>query len=78
MYDHHEQWGAARQEGRTLHYDTVITNGRWFDGTGAPSARRNIGVRDGRVATVSPEPLDTTGAEFLRAGQEAASLTPVA
>ena len=50
-----------------MHYDTVITNGRWFDGTGAPSARRNIGVRDGRVATITDAPLDTTGAEVIDA-----------
>jgi N-acyl-D-aspartate/D-glutamate deacylase len=48
-------------------YDTVITNGRWFDGTGAPSALRNIGVRDGRVAAVSAAPLDTTDAHVIDA-----------
>ncbi|WP_414689631.1 N-acyl-D-amino-acid deacylase family protein [Nocardia sp.] len=42
-------------------YDTVIEHARWFDGTGAPSAIRHIGLRDGRVAAVSAEPLDTTG-----------------
>ncbi|MEV6095912.1 amidohydrolase family protein [Nocardia sp. NPDC051981] len=42
-------------------YDTIIKNGRWFDGTGAPSAIRNLGIRDGRVATVSSAPLDETG-----------------
>ncbi|MEC3952338.1 amidohydrolase family protein [Nocardia sp. CDC153] len=42
-------------------YDTIIKNGRWFDGTGAPSAIRNLGIRDGRVATVSTTPLDETG-----------------
>ncbi len=42
-------------------YDTIIRNGRWFDGTGAPSAVRNIGIRDGRVAIVTPHDLDTTG-----------------
>ncbi|MGW4248992.1 N-acyl-D-amino-acid deacylase family protein [Nocardia sp. NPDC004722] len=42
-------------------YDTIIKNGRWFDGTGAPSAVRNLGIRDGRVATVSAAPLDETG-----------------
>ncbi|APA96219.1 N-acyl-D-amino-acid deacylase family protein [Nocardia seriolae] len=41
-------------------YDTIIKNGRWFDGTGAPSALRNLGIRDGRVATVSAAPLDET------------------
>ncbi|WP_458688071.1 N-acyl-D-amino-acid deacylase family protein [Nocardia tengchongensis] len=42
-------------------YDTIIKNGRWFDGTGAPSAIRNLGIRDGRVAAVSAAPLDETG-----------------
>jgi N-acyl-D-aspartate/D-glutamate deacylase len=39
-------------------FDTVIRNGRWFDGTGAPSAIRNIGIRDGHIAAVTPESLD--------------------
>ncbi len=39
----------------------IIRDGRWFDGTGAPSALRNIGIRDGRIATVTPHPLDETG-----------------
>ncbi|QLY32974.1 N-acyl-D-amino-acid deacylase family protein [Nocardia huaxiensis] len=42
-------------------YDTIIKNGRWFDGTGAPSALRHLGIRAGRVATVSAQPLDETG-----------------
>jgi N-acyl-D-aspartate/D-glutamate deacylase len=42
-------------------YDVVISGGRWFDGTGAPSAVRHLGVRDGQVVAVSAEPLDTTG-----------------
>jgi N-acyl-D-aspartate/D-glutamate deacylase len=42
-------------------YDTIIRGGRWFDGTGAPSAVRNIGIRDGQVATITAEPLDETG-----------------
>ncbi|SER68765.1 N-acyl-D-aspartate/D-glutamate deacylase [Mycobacterium sp. 88mf] len=41
-------------------FDTIIRNGRWFDGTGAPSAVRNIGIRDGHVVAISPEPLDET------------------
>jgi N-acyl-D-aspartate/D-glutamate deacylase len=44
-----------------LKFDTVVANGRWFDGTGGPSAIRNIGIRDGRVAAVSHAPLDTEG-----------------
>ncbi|WP_179965021.1 N-acyl-D-amino-acid deacylase family protein [Mycolicibacterium sarraceniae] len=44
-------------------YDTIIRNGRWFDGTGAPSGIRDIGIKDGRVAVVSLRPLDVTGCD---------------
>ncbi len=44
-----------------MSFDTVIRNGRWFDGTGAPSAIRNIGIRAGHVAAISPGPLDESG-----------------
>ncbi|MBI3689967.1 MAG: amidohydrolase family protein, partial [Mycolicibacterium aromaticivorans] len=46
-----------------MSYDTIIRNGRWFDGTGAPSGIRDIGIRDGRIATVSLRPLDVTGCD---------------
>ena len=36
-------------------YDTIIRNGRWYDGTGEPSAVRNIGI-----------PPDTQLQEILR------------
>jgi N-acyl-D-aspartate/D-glutamate deacylase len=42
-------------------YDTIIRNGRWFDGTGAASAVRNLGIRGGQVVAISPDPLDDTG-----------------
>ncbi|MBW0018270.1 MAG: amidohydrolase family protein [Mycobacterium sp.] len=42
-------------------FDAVLTNGRWFDGTGGPSAIRNVGIRDGRIAAVTPDSLDTAG-----------------
>ena len=51
-------------------YDTIIRNGRWFDGSGAPSAIRNIGIRNGHIAAVSvadlneddcPSVIDATG-----------------
>ncbi|CAN5226238.1 amidohydrolase family protein [soil metagenome] len=42
-------------------YDTIIRNGRWFDGSGAASAVRNIGIRDGHVAIITGDPLDETG-----------------
>ncbi|GAC1402411.1 MAG: hypothetical protein NVS4B6_28100 [Mycobacterium sp.] len=44
-----------------MSFDTIINNGRWFDGTGAPSAVRNIGIRNGHIAAVSPEALDDAG-----------------
>ncbi len=44
-----------------MSYDTIIRNARWFDGTGAPSAVRNIGVRDGHIAAVTPHDLDDSG-----------------
>ncbi|GLB91664.1 MULTISPECIES: N-acyl-D-amino-acid deacylase family protein [Mycobacterium] len=44
-----------------MSYDAVVANGRWFDGTGGPSAIRDIGIRDGRVAAVSATRLDTEG-----------------
>jgi N-acyl-D-aspartate/D-glutamate deacylase len=39
-------------------YDTIVRDGRWFDGTGAPSAVRNIGIRDGHVVAITPDDLD--------------------
>ncbi|MGV0798996.1 amidohydrolase family protein, partial [Mycolicibacterium elephantis] len=42
-------------------YDTIIRNGRWFDGTGAPSAVRNIGIRNGHITTITEGELDPTG-----------------
>ncbi|HEX5143019.1 MAG TPA: amidohydrolase family protein [Mycobacterium sp.] len=42
-------------------FDTIISGGRWFDGTGAPSAIRNIGIRGGQVAAISADDLDATG-----------------
>ncbi|MYR05433.1 amidohydrolase family protein [Gordonia sp. SID5947] len=42
-------------------YDTIIRNGLWFDGTGAPAAVRTLGIRDGQVAVVSVDPIDESG-----------------
>ncbi|HZQ32983.1 MAG TPA: hypothetical protein VFB19_14765 [Mycobacterium sp.] len=44
-----------------MDFDTIITNGRFFDGTGGPSAIRDIGIKDGHVAAISTGPLDETG-----------------
>ena len=48
-------------------YDTIIRNGRWFDGTGAPSAVRTIGIRDGHVQAVVGGDLDDAGAQVIDA-----------
>jgi N-acyl-D-aspartate/D-glutamate deacylase len=42
-------------------FDAIIKGGRWFDGTGAASAIRNLGIRDGHVATITADDLDETG-----------------
>ncbi|MFE3541735.1 amidohydrolase family protein [Nocardia sp. NPDC059177] len=42
-------------------FDSIIKAGRWFDGTGAPSAIRHVGIKDGKVAEISATPLDETG-----------------
>ncbi|HEY6557565.1 MAG TPA: amidohydrolase family protein [Polyangiaceae bacterium] len=38
-------------------FDVVVRQGLFFDGTGAPGAVRDVGIRDGRVAELSAGPL---------------------
>ncbi|MFE3445279.1 amidohydrolase family protein [Nocardia sp. NPDC059180] len=38
-------------------FDLVITDGTWFDGTGAAPLPRNLGIRNGIVEEVSADPL---------------------
>ncbi|WP_285028791.1 amidohydrolase family protein [Mycolicibacterium sp. lyk4-40-TYG-92] len=42
-------------------YDVIVSGGLWFDGTGRTPQLRNLGIRDGVVATVTAQPLDETG-----------------
>ncbi len=49
-------------------YDVIIRNGTVVDGTGAPGVRRDVGIREGRIARVgdlsaatAPDVLDATG-----------------
>lgn len=46
-----------------MQYDVIIKNGQYFDGTGAVGLPRHIGIRSGRIATVSVEPIDEQLAE---------------
>ena len=50
-----------------MSFDTIIRGGRWFDGSGAPSAVRNIGIRGGRIAAITPDELETGSAEVIDA-----------
>ncbi len=38
-------------------YDILIENGRYFDGTGGPSAIHHLAIRDGRIARVTDTPI---------------------
>ncbi|PYE13076.1 N-acyl-D-aspartate/D-glutamate deacylase [Williamsia limnetica] len=38
-------------------FDMVVRGGTWFDGTGAPGLRRDLGIRDGKVVEISNGPL---------------------
>lgn len=42
-------------------YDVIINNGLYFDGSKAPGAVRNLGIRKGKIASVSSQPLDQDG-----------------
>jgi N-acyl-D-aspartate/D-glutamate deacylase len=48
-----------------VQFDTVIKNGRWFDGTGAASAIRDIGIKDGHIAAISHGDLDVTNCPHI-------------
>ncbi|QSP95316.1 amidohydrolase family protein [Marinobacter salinisoli] len=44
-------------------YDVILNGGRYFDGTGAPASIRHIGIRNGRIAKVSANPIPEDQAE---------------
>ena len=50
-----------------MSWDLVIRNGLHFDGTGAPAAVRDLGIRDGRVLATSDVPLPADGARVIDA-----------
>lgn len=47
------------------HFDTIIKNGRYFDGLASPSSIQNIGIKDGTIVKVSPVALDESGCERI-------------
>ena len=48
-------------------YDTIIRSGRWFDGTGAPSAVRDIDIREHVVSGADEHKTWTNAGEYVRA-----------
>lgn len=50
-----------------MHDHLLIRGARFFDGSGGPSATRDVRVRDGVVAEISAEPLPLDGARELDA-----------
>lgn len=46
-----------------MHFDTIIKNGLYFDGTGKEGEQRDIGIVNGRIAKVSTTPLNEADAD---------------
>lgn len=44
-----------------MSYDIIIKNGLYFDGSDAPGSLRHVGIKDGRIDTLSVSPLDENG-----------------
>jgi len=56
-------WGAMRaQESVSAQFDVVIRNGHIIDGTGSPWYSGDVGIRDGRIASIG----NLTGANAKR------------
>jgi N-acyl-D-aspartate/D-glutamate deacylase len=45
-------FGVAPAESREQTYDIIITNGHIIDGTGSPWYSGDVGIRDGKIATI--------------------------
>ncbi len=44
-----------------MSYDIIIKNGLYFDGSDQPGQLRHVGIRNGRIDTLSLSPLDESG-----------------
>ena len=47
------------------HFDTIIKNGRYFDGLASPSSIQNIGIKDGAILAVSSAALNESDCEHI-------------
>jgi len=59
--------GLLRAAVQPVRYDTLIINGRLFDGTGTPAIRANLAIKDGRIAAIGPL-AGATAARTIDAG----------
>lgn len=50
-----------------MQFDIIFKNALYFDGTGAPASRKQVGISRGRIAAVSDLPLPEAGAEVINA-----------
>lgn len=50
------------------HYDLIIRNARLIDGSGSPSARGSLAIRDGRIILAGDVPAGATAATVIDAG----------
>lgn len=41
-----------------MQYDIIIKGGRYFDGTGKASSFQNVAIKDGKIALVTPKPIN--------------------
>lgn len=48
-------------------FDCVIRGGTFFDGTGAPRRRLDVGIREGRIAAIEPTLSVAEGSEVIEA-----------
>lgn len=48
-------------------FDVIVRGGMVFDGTGAPGAIRDLGIRDGRIVAVSEQRLEGAATEVIDA-----------
>ena len=48
-----------------MQFDAIIAGGQYFDGSGSPSRRCNVGIREGRIAAVTESELSSEGCPLV-------------